>query len=397
MMQASLVWRSALLVMLASGLLACSSLSDDEDKDIVAPLVELPEGAIKLDDAWSRGLGDQGDEALSLAITPAIDGGTIYAANADGRVLAISRADGDVRWKTHLDAPIISAVGAGSGLVIVSSNAGVIHALDAVSGEQKWTAQASSEVLAAAVTDGDVVIVQAVNSQVQAFDAATGKLRWSYSASQAVLSLRGNSAPVIRDGFVYLAFDTGKIAALDAKSGVMRWEQRFVIPEGRSELERVIDVQGDPLVTDSDVVVGCYQGAVISVERERGQPQWGEKASVLRSMAEGDGSVFIVEGGDVLRAMRMSTGREAWKSDVFAGRHLSAPAVIGEYVAVADKEGYIHLLSQSDGRYAGRYKVGGDGVRNNLLSDGSTLYVLTNSGKLYALGIKASSSGWFSQ
>ncbi len=386
---ASAVRRAALLVSLTLVLPACSWLNDDKEKEVIAPLVDLPEQAVKLDDAWSRGVGGQGDEDLALTLTPAVDGEVIYAASAGGVVTALDRNSGDVRWKHDTDADLISAVGADSHLVVVSDQNGKVYALDAGSGEQRWQAQASSEVLAAAATDGDVVVVQAVDSRVQAFDVATGKSRWSYSASQAVLSLRGNSAPVIRDGVVYMAFDTGKIAALDAKTGLLRWEQRFIVPDGRSELERVIDVQGNPLVTASDVMVGCYQGAVISLARERGQPQWEEKASVSRSMSTGDGSLFMVEAGDVVRALRVGSGREAWKSEVFGGRRLSAPAAVGEYVAVADKEGYIHLLKQSDGSYAGRYKVGGDGVRgDNLFSDGSTLYALTSNGKLYALTIK---------
>lgn len=388
-MKSLTVSRKACLLSLAAilSLPGCSLLPDQSEKEVVAPLVDLPADALSLDKQWSRSVGSQGDEALSLMLNPVIDGGTIYAASAEGDVLAISRGDGDVRWRTDLDVPVTSAVGAGAGLVVVSTLDGGIHALDAANGEPRWRAQASSEVLAAAASDGDVVVVQSVDSRVQAFEASTGKSRWTYSASQAILSLRGNAGPVIRDGMVYVAFDTGKVAALDARTGLMRWEQRFVIPDGRSELERVIDVQGDPLVVDGTVYVGSYQGAVIAVDLERGQPRWEQKASVMRILASGDGSVFLVEGNDAVRALRMVDGREAWKSESFGGRRLSGPAVIGDYLAVADKEGYIHLLSQSDGRYAGRYHVGGDGVRGNLASDGSTLYVLTNSGTLHALAV----------
>lgn len=374
-------------VWLVFSLVACSLWSSDDEKNAIAPLKDLPEQSVELESTWSRRVGSQGDESQALELTPAIAGGTIYAANAKGGVMAISRADGDVRWDVDLDVVLIGAVGAGSDLVLVSSANGGVHALDAATGELRWQNQASSEVLAAAATDGDVVVVQSVDARVQAFDAATGRPRWSYSASQAVLTLRGNSAPVIRDGLVYVASDNGKIAELDAKTGLLQWEQRFIVPDGRTELERIIDVQADPLLTSTDVVVASYQGAVVSVAQGRGQPQWQEKASVVRSMASDDGSLYMVEGDDSVRALSLVSGRELWKAEGFSGRRLSAPAVIGSYVAVADKQGYVHLLSQTDGSYVGRYEVGGDGVRANLLSDGATLYVLTGSGKLYALAI----------
>ena len=374
---------------LASTITACTLWSDDDEKNAIAPLKDLPEQSVSLESNWSRRVGSQGDDSQVLELTPAINGGTIYAANAKGGVMAISRVDGDVRWDVDLDVNLIGAVGAGSDLVLVSSANGGVEALDAASGEKRWHAQASSEVLAAAATDGDVVVVQSVDARVQAFDVATGRPRWSYSASQAVLTLRGNSSPVIHDGLVYVAFDNGKMAALDAKTGLLQWEQRFIVPDGRTELERIIDVQADPFLTSTDVIVASYQGAIVSAAQVRGQPQWEQKASVVRSMASADGSLFTIEGNDSVKALSLSSGRELWVAEGFSGRRLSAPAVIGNYVAVADKKGYVHLLSQTDGAYIGRYDVGGGGVRANLLSDGDTLYVLTNSGKLYALVIKS--------
>ncbi|HQQ75533.1 MAG TPA: outer membrane protein assembly factor BamB [Pseudomonadales bacterium] len=365
---------------------ACSLIDNDDKKEVIAPLIDLPAQAVELDKVWSRSVGSQGDRALGLQLTPAISGGSIYAASASGDVMAIGRADGDIRWETDVDVELISAVGAGGDLVVVSSVDGGVHAIDAATGAVRWRAQASSEVLAPAAIDSNVVVIQAVDSRVQAFEASTGRQLWSYSASQAVLSVRGNSAPVIKDGAVYVAFDNGKLAILDAKTGLLRWERRFMVPDGRSEFERVIDVQSDPVLTDSAVIVGCYQGSVISVARDTGQPQWQEKASVVQNMAVSDDSLFIVEG-DSVRALMLGSGREAWKTDGFSGRRLSGAAVLGDYVAIADKEGYVHLLKQSDGSYVGRYSVGGDGVRANLLSDDGALYALTGSGKLFALAV----------
>lgn len=367
----------------------CSFFSDDDKpEEIVAPLAELESQQVTLDRVWSRGVGDLGDEALSLLLTPAIAGDEIYTVSAEGRVMSLAKNTGDVNWVEKLDKPVTSAVGAGSGLVVVADREGGLYALNSADGALRWRAQASSEVLAAPAINDDVVVVQAVDSRVQAFDAKTGDPRWVYSASQAVLSLRGNAAPVLYDGIVFVAFDNGKAAALDAHTGLLQWEQRFIVPDGRSELERVIDVQADPVIVGSEVFIGTYQGVVVGLDRDRGQPHWEEKASVAHSMAESGGSLFFVESTDLVRSLRLGSGREAWKSELFTGRKLSCPAPIGDYIAVADKEGYVHLLNQSDGTYSGRYSVGGNGVRTNLLSDGERLFVLANNGKLVALRIE---------
>lgn len=381
--------KSVVTASLVTALAACSLLSDTKKDDVVAPLKELSDSSVSLAKQWSRSVGSQGDDALLLSLTPAVNGGTIYAANADGGVLAISRASGDVRWKVNVDASLVGAVGAGADLVFVSPANGGVIALDAASGEVRWRAQTSSQVLAAAATDGDVVVVQSTDARVQAFDVSTGRVRWSYKASQAVLTLRGNSSPVIQSGSVFVAFDNGKTAVLNASTGLMQWERRFIVPNGRTELERIIDVQADPVLTSTDVIVASYQGAIVDIAQESGQVKWEQKASVVHSMATADDVIYMVEGNDTVRALSMATGNEIWKAEGFDNRRLSSPAVIGAYVAVADKRGYIHLLKRSDGSYAGRYNIGGDGVRADLQSDGDTLYALTASGKLYALSIKS--------
>ena len=381
--------RTTAVVSLALWMTACSLFDDSNKKDeTVAPLKELSGGSVSLAKQWSRSVGSQGDEALLLSLTPAVSGGTIYAANANGGVLAMSRASGEVRWKVDLDAALVGAVGAGADMVFVSPASGGVIALDAASGEVRWRAQTSSQVLAAAATDGDVVVAQSTDAQVKAFDAASGRVRWSYKSSQAVLTLRGTSSPVIQSGSVFVAFDNGKIAVLNASTGLMQWERRFIVPNGRSELERIIDVQANPVLTSTDVIVASYQGVIVDIAQESGQIKWEQKASVVHSMATADDVIYIVEGGDVVRALSMTTGNEIWKVEGFDNRGLSSPAIIGDYLAVADKRGYIHLLKRAGGTYAGRYNIGGDGVRANLQSDGDTLYALTVSGKLYALGLK---------
>ena len=381
--------KSIVAASLVTALTACSLLNDTKKEDVVAPLKELPSGAISLTKQWSRSVGSQGDDALLLALTPAVNGGTIYAANADGGVLAISRASGDVRWKVNVDTSLVGAVGAGADLVFVSPANGGVIALDAARGTERWRAQTSSQVLAAVATDGDVVVAQSTDARVQAFDANTGRARWSYKASQAVLTLRGNSSPVIQSGSVFVAFDNGKIAVLNASTGLMQWERRFIVPDGRTELERIIDVQADPVLTSTDVIVASYQGAIVDIAQESGQIKWEQKASVVHSMATADDVIFLVEGKDTVRALSMTTGNEIWKADGLDNRGLSSPAVLGAYLAVADKRGYIHLLKRADGSYVGRYNIGGNGVRADLQSDGDTLYALTASGKLYALSIKS--------
>lgn len=383
-------WYTVAALAGAVALSGCSSInSSKDDKKVVSPLPAIEKSAISLGKKWSRGIGEQGKQVVSSQLLPAVDGDRIYAANADGRVLALETASGRVLWKSKLDLQVTSSVGAAGGLVAVGTRDGKVHLLDSNSGEPRWSAQASSEVLAAPAVSSDVVVVQAIDSRLQAFDTASGSLRWRYSASSAPLTLRGNAAPVITDGMVYSAFDNGKLAALDARTGLQMWEQRFAIFDGRNEIERVIDAQATPVVASDVVVAAAVNQHIVGFERGSGQPTWDYKASIGKNMAQAAGSVFAVDADDKVVSLRESTGREVWSNTDLTGRTLSAPAVIGDYVAVADKEGYIHLLSADTGSYSGRSKIGDAGRPARLLAVDGTLYALTASGKLYAFVLRS--------
>jgi outer membrane protein assembly factor BamB len=168
----------------------------------------------------------------------------------------------------------------------------------------------------------------------------------------------------------------------------MIWEQQVLFPSGRTELERLIDFGGQPLLVGADLYVAGYQGAAAALDRSRGSAKWVKPVSSAGQFAFADGDLFLtLEGGFVL-ALKMATGREIWENRELFLRQVTSPAVIGDYVAVADADGYIHLLDRGSGQFAGRYNVRSGGVRNRPLSDGETLYVLTNKGKLTALTVE---------
>lgn len=367
----------------------CSSINSSKDeKTTVSPLPAIEKSALGLNKKWSRGIGEQGKHVVSTQLLPSIEAGRVYAANADGRVIAMAADSGSVLWKSKLDVPVTSSVGAAGSAVAVATRDGKVHLLSSEDGEVRWSAQASSEVLSAPAVSTDVVVVQTIDSRLQAFDAATGNLRWRYSAASAPLTLRGNAAPVLVDGMVYSAFDNGKLAALDARTGLQMWEQRFAISDGRNEIERVIDAQATPVVASDVVIAAAVNQQIVGFERSSGQPEWDYKASIGKNMAQAAGSVFAVDADDSVVSLRESTGREVWKNSDLTGRGLSAPAAIGDYVAVADKEGYIHLLSADTGTYSGRSKIGDAGRPARLQAVDNTLYALTNGGKLYAFELR---------
>lgn len=370
------------LAILTAHLSACSLFSSEEEVE-PAELVDFEE-VIELDSLWSRRIGDQGEAELYVRLTPAIDGRIIFAANVDGKVFAIDRYENDRLWKVDVEAELVSAVGAGGGLVLVGSTEGILIALRQEDGSERWRVPLSSEMLAAAQVEGDIVVVQTMDGKAAGLNATNGAILWTYSTGVPPLTLRASASPLLDGGVVYLAFANGNFVALNPQNGLLLWEKKISIPQGRNELERLINFDGQPLVSGNDLYVGSYQGSIVSLEKMQGRIQWAEKFSAVGQPASAEGNLYLTQSDDAVVAMKMANSRRLWENREMAHRWLTAPVVVGDYVVVADSEGYLHVMRQSDGSFAGREHVGGDGVRNALLSDGETLYVLTNSGKLRA-------------
>ncbi len=272
--------------------------------------------------------------------------------------------------------------------MLVGTLRGEVLALDVSTGEERWRSQVSSEVLAAPAVNGDIVLVQTQDDRLIALEMDTGAQRWSYESSPAVLTLRGTGAPLLTNQLAVAGLSSGKVVALDTRRGLPVWEQRVAIPQGRSELERVVDIDGGLLLSGGTLYVTSYQGRAAALELESGRVLWQRDASSYSGAALGYGSVYLSLADGTVEGIDERSTTALWRNESMARRQLSAPAVFSSYVVVGDIEGYLHLLSQVDGRFVARERIDSSGVRARPVVEGDWLYAFGNDGKLVALTIR---------
>ncbi|MGN2623408.1 outer membrane protein assembly factor BamB [Stutzerimonas balearica] len=378
--------RFKIAALLAAAVFAAGCSSNSSKEPEPAELVKF-DAEIQLDKVWSRSIGDGQGDTYNLLV-PAVYGEQIYAADVDGLVVSMDRTTGKVNWKQDLDVSISGAVGAGYGLVLVGTLSGDVIALDVSTGEERWRSKVSSEVLSAPAINGDIVLVQTQDDRLIALEMDTGAQRWSYESAPAVLTLRGTGAPLLTNQLAIAGLSTGKVIALDTRRGLPVWEQRVAIPQGRSELERVVDIDGGLLLSGGTLYVGTYQGRAAALDVESGRVLWQRDASTYSGVALGYGSVYLSLADGTVQSVDERSTTALWRNESLARRQLSAPAVFSSYVVVGDKEGYIHLLSQVDGRFVARERIDSNGVRARPVVDGDWLYVYGNGGKLVAMTIR---------
>ncbi len=343
--------------------IAAEEIEDEnEDSDISLEPKELEDydETVRIRKLWRSSVGE-GQEAFSASLQPAIFGQHIFSADPEGVVSAFTLNDGDRIWRTKLDTALTAGVGVGADLVLVGSRDGEVIALAADTGEERWRAALTSEVLAPPAATGALVVAQTQDGKIHGLSPSSGELIWRYVAELPVLTLRGTGSPVIADNMVVVGFASGKLVALNLASGGLLWESKLVTGEGKTELERMVDVNTPVLVGDI-VYATSYQGKLGALSRGAGRELWTHSSSSYRAPSYRTGRLYVVDTEDKVYSYQASGGRELWVNEEFMRRKLTEPLALENHLAVADREGYLHILATDDGRIVGREKVDGDGV-----------------------------------
>ena len=383
-MAAWLRWGLAgLLLTLLSG----CGLWDSEEEIEPAALPDIS-AEYELRKLWSSQVGDGLGEKYHQFI-PAVLADRIFAADHEGSVFALDRNNGDKIWNQELELPLSGGVGVGDGRVVVSTEDGQAVALSALDGNEVWRARLSSEAVSPAAIGAGVVLLQTIDGRLVALDNSDGSLRWSYSAQEPKLTLRGTSSPVIVDNGVLAGFSSGKVIALSLESGEVLWETRVANSEGRTELERMVDIDGSLLTEQGLVYAGSYQGRLTAMVMADGRRVWSEPLSSFRSLTHNSSQIFAVDDEGSVIAFDKRSGTELWKQAELYYRQVGTPAVIDGVVAVGDFEGYVHLLAPEDGRFVGRYRVDSSALLAPPLSIDGVLYTLSDGGRLSALQLQS--------
>ena len=402
-----------LLLLLAFGVASgCSWFSwlpwvgDDDEKSKLEPAkLQKFDAEVRVRKEWSAGIGD-GLGRKYLHLDPVVLADRVYAADGYGVLEARDRFTGKRLWRAKLDAEgggflsglnffdrrdpsfVTGGVGAAHGMVLLGTTNGIVIAFAAADGRELWRASVGSEVLAPPVGGDDLVFVQTSDGRLLALEKDDGATRWSFDNQIPILTLRGASKPISDNGIVIGGFSNGMVAAVRESNGEPLWQHQVMLPQGRSELDRMVDVDSTGLLSGGIFYVVSYQGRIKALRAADGSLLWEQDMSSYLDLAEGYGHVYVIDQDDVITAIDQRTAEVVWKQEGLFRRKLSSPVAFSNYLVVGDSDGYLHVLAQSDGRFIGRRKVDGDGLRARPWVADNLFYVLGNSGSLQALEIE---------
>jgi outer membrane protein assembly factor BamB len=328
-----------------------------------------------------------------------VSDGRVFHADRPDRVIAFDAVSGRELWRRTLQdedgmpAHINTGLGAGADAVYVGTRQGTVHAFGAADGEVLWQHRLSSEVAAPPVAGGRLVVARSNDGRIYGLDAATGTPRWIQEAVVPPLSLQGSSRVYIAGDRVYAGLDNGRLLAIAADSGEVLWETAIGIPEGRSEFERLVDLDADPVHDGKSLYVASYQTRIASVAPVSGRIQWSRDVSTHQALRFDGARLYLSADDAAVLAIDPDNGAILWRQDGLSGRQITAPILYGDMIGVADFRGYIHFMARDDGRFLGRLRLSETAIVADPVTDGERLYVVDALGAIQALRLSGTPAG----
>ncbi|MBV8146809.1 MAG: outer membrane protein assembly factor BamB [Gammaproteobacteria bacterium] len=366
-------------------LVACSK---DKTIDEPAKLTPLPHPSVRVTRLWGHNMGDKKAAVLRLGQGVSIADNRVYAAGHSGEVAALDLATGRLLWRAKTGAPNSGGTSASADLLLVGASDGELFAFDPANGHSRWKVRLNGEVLAPAAISARLIAVRTVDGKLHALNPEDGHELWTIEQQVPRLSLRGTASPVISGDLVLSGFDNGKVVAVNAADGSVQWEATVTPPHGRTELERLDDIDSPIRVSGRDVYAVGFQGKVAMLALDTGQVWWSHDESSYRGITLDEDTLYLADSDGIVAALKSRTGAEVWRQNVLLHRGLSPIAVMDDTVLVGDFQGYLHFLDKASGALAARVASGGARISTQPLVVGDIVVVANDRGQINAYRVK---------
>lgn len=368
---------------------SCSSLSslkfwgDDEEEEGPEELYSIQDNRT-LEREWSV---SNNNELTYGRLIPVIYEGKVFYINSAGYLSSVDLDSGEILWSKNTQDVVSSGLDVNFKTISYGTLDGSIVALDFQDGSELWRSAISSESLSPPANSGSHVIIQTVDGRIAGYDLKSGKQEWFHQTVLPTLTLRGTSRPIIDQGFIFTGFASGKIAMIYPDSGAIRLELPITLNEGKSELERIIDIDGRSIIVNDLLIAASYQGNITAINLRDGRPAWQEELSSFKDLTSNGNRVVAVDEKSVVKAFGTATGAIIWDQKDLKLRKLTSPASISNLIAVGDYDGYVHLLNAQSGNFEGREKVSRNPI-TEIISNGNSLLVVDAAGRVQKFSVE---------
>jgi outer membrane protein assembly factor BamB len=378
-----------IILTLLLGLQACSTVDEyllGKD-NTPSPLTLTPVSQkMNIAEKWSVIAGKSSSNNQYLKLKPVIDKNEIFTADNSGIVQASNKHTGQSTWVTNLAKHIVSGPAVSQGYIAIGTDTAQLIVLDQNSGKQVWRTKVSGDILAKPLILQNKILAKTIDGNLYAFNLSNGEKLWSSTHGAPNLILKASSSPVAFNNYALVGFSDGKLDAVELSSGNVSWQRSIAFASGSSDVERLVDIDADPVVENDVAYLATYQGYIGAMSLTDGQFIWRKPASTYKNIATDAGTVYMTDANDIIWAYGKKDGQVKWKQEALKYRGVTEPVLLKENIVVADKQGIVHILSSQNGEIVARTKLNAP-VYSAPTTAGNTIFVMTSNGKLTRLNV----------
>jgi outer membrane protein assembly factor BamB len=316
-------------------------------------------------------------KSLGFVFRPAIYERRVYAISAEGQLAIMDEDSGGSMLKVDEKKRFSGGVEAADGKVVAGTLKGEVLAMD-VSGKVVWTASVAGEVIAAPAISRKTAVVRTSDGRIFGFNLEDGKRKWVFQRASPSLLLRSEAGVIAVGQDVVAGYPNGKLIALDIDDGKLTWETTVALPRGATELERIADVAGLPVIDAGTVCAGAFQSKVACFDIATRNQLWSRDISTARALVRDERNIYVVDDTGQVHALAKEGGASLWKQDKLRYRKLTSPLVFDRSVWVGDFEGYVHMLAPDTGEIIGRIRVDSSPIDSLVRANGGVIAQTAN-------------------
>jgi len=347
---------------------------------------------------WQVDIGDGSGTGRQLLTSPVIAGGRIYVMDIDFEISAYDTATGKLIWQHETKVPDEDEEAFGGGLAFdmgrlyVTTGFGAALSLNAEDGKLIWSQMQSGPMRAAPTVAGGRVYVITIDNQLNVLDADTGEKKWSHTAISESAGLLGGGSVAVEGSTAIVPYSSGEVFAMRVENGRVVWSDNLTAIRRVDAMASLAHIRGNPVIDRGVVYAISHSGRLVAIDQRSGARIWERNIGGVDTPWVAGEFIFVLSNDNEIYCLTREGGRVRWVQPLPRFENpkkkkepirWAGPVLAGDRLIVTGSHGEVMTVSPYTGEPLGRMEVPDRIIMPPVVAQ-DTIYFLTDDADLIA-------------